>query len=194
MPPSGASAADYLTERFGDEWSLSPRAVFEPPYRQLDGSEAVVGPLAQRRYQARTTGARETSPYVNRLRMMWAAMREPVLKNFPAPPGLPKDAAAYLERVDDLYSSDAYHSLSIEGYRVSAELIELARSGNWNPDTDEDDRDSRNALAARGHAAASRLRIAMSRMLKGPRSRQRALSSSKHTCRLIPVLNCKSSR
>jgi hypothetical protein len=98
-----------------------------------------------------TFGARETSPYVNRLRMMWAAMREPVLKNFPAPPGLPKDAASYLKRVDDLYTSDAYHSLSIEGYRVSTELIERVRSGNWNPDTDKNDRENRNALAARGY-------------------------------------------
>jgi hypothetical protein len=96
-------------------------------------------------------GARETSPYVNRLRMMWAAMREPVLKNFPAPPGLPKDAASYLKRVDDLYTSDAYHSLSIEGYRVSTELIERVRSGNWNPDNDKNDRENRNALAARGY-------------------------------------------
>jgi hypothetical protein len=98
-----------------------------------------------------TFGARETSPHVNRLRMMWAAMREPVLQNFPAPPGLPKDAASYLKRVDDLYTSDAYHSLSIEGYRVSAELIERVRSGGWNPDDDKNDRENRNALAARGY-------------------------------------------
>ena len=98
-----------------------------------------------------TFGARETSPYVNRLRMMWAAMREPVLKNFGAPPGMPKDAAAYLKRVDDIYTSDAYHSLSIEGYRVSTELIERVRSGNWSPDTNKNDRENRNVLAARGY-------------------------------------------
>jgi len=98
-----------------------------------------------------TFGARETSPYINRLRMMWAAMREPVIKNFPAPPGLSKDVASYLKRVDDLYTSDAYHSLSIEGYRVSAELIERVRSGNWNPDADKKDRDNRDTLAARGY-------------------------------------------
>jgi hypothetical protein len=83
--------------------------------------------------------------------MMWAAMRDPVLKNFPAPPGVPKDAASYLARVDDLYTSDAYHSLSIEGYRVSAELIDRVRSGNWNPDNDRNDRENRNTLAARGY-------------------------------------------
>ena len=98
-----------------------------------------------------TFAARETSPYVNRLRMMWANMRTPVLQTFPAPPGLPKDPAAYLKRVDDLYVSDAYNSLSIEGYKVSAELIERVRIGSWNPETDENDRENRNALVARGY-------------------------------------------
>lgn len=95
--------------------------------------------------------ARDTSPYVNRMRMMWAAMREPVLQVIPAPPGPPKDTALYLKQVDDLYTSDAYHSLSIEGYRVSAELIERARSDNWDPDNDANDHENRNVLAARGY-------------------------------------------
>lgn len=98
-----------------------------------------------------TFSGRETSPYVNRMRMMWAQMREPILQNFPAAPGLPRDAASYLKQVDDLYTSDAYHSLSIEGYRVSAELIERVRSGSWNPDDDKNDRENPNALAARGY-------------------------------------------
>ena len=98
-----------------------------------------------------TFTARETSPYVNRLKLLWASMREPILQAFPAPPGIQKDAATYLKQVDDLYTTDAYHSLSIEGYRVSTELIERVRSGNWNPDNDQDDRQNRNALAARGY-------------------------------------------
>jgi hypothetical protein len=56
---------------------------------------------------------RETSPHVNRLRMMWAKMRAAVLTSFPAPPGLPKDKASYLADVDGLYLNDAYNSLSI---------------------------------------------------------------------------------
>jgi len=95
--------------------------------------------------------ARETSPYVNRLRMMWAAMRDPVIEVFPASPGLPRDPGAYLKRVDDLYVNDAYNSLSIEGYKVSAALIERVRAGSWNPENDDDDRQNRNALAARGY-------------------------------------------
>ncbi|VAW72009.1 hypothetical protein MNBD_GAMMA13-1401 [hydrothermal vent metagenome] len=94
---------------------------------------------------------REVSPYVNRLRMSWAAMREPVLKHFPPAPGTAIDTQTYLKQVDDIYVTDAYHSLSIEGYQVTKELIERVRNGNWNPDSDEHDRNQRNALAARGY-------------------------------------------
>lgn len=41
---------------------------------------------------------------------------------FPAAPGLPKDAKAYLKHVEDVYVTDAYHSLSIEGYGVNLEV------------------------------------------------------------------------
>jgi Fic family protein len=53
--------------------------------------------------------------------------------------------------VDEIYKSDAYHSLSIEGYSVTPELIERVRSGEWNPDDHFADRESRDALAARGY-------------------------------------------
>ena len=96
---------------------------------------------------------REASPYAGRVRLMWQAMRESVIQNFPESPGIPNDAEAYLKRVDDAYVTDAYHSLSIEGYRVSPELIERVRSGKWNPD-DEEDREHRDAMAARGYYQA----------------------------------------
>ena len=115
-----------------------------------------------------TLGSRETSPYVNRVRLMWAAMREPILKTFPAPPGLPKDSAAYLKQVDDLYASDAYNSLSIEGYQVNVALIDRVRSGRWNPDNDENDRQNRNALAARGYwQAFQRAKQSVASILRG---------------------------
>ncbi len=98
-----------------------------------------------------TFSARELSPYVNRMRMMWAAMRVVVLQHFPAPPGLPANTQGYLHQIDGIYVNDAFNSLSIEGYRVSAALIERVRSGNWNADNDENDRDNNNALAARGY-------------------------------------------
>lgn len=95
--------------------------------------------------------SRETSPWVNRMRMDWARMREEVLRVFPAAPGLPADKTAYLRKVDEIYVNDAYNSLSIEGYKVSTGLIEKVRSGKWNPSVDKDDQDQRNALAARGY-------------------------------------------
>lgn len=97
---------------------------------------------------------REPSPYAARLRLMWQSMREPVIDAFPRTPGKPNDIAAYLQRVEDAYVTDAYHSLSIEGYRVSPALIERVRGGNWNPDGDEQDRAHRDALAARGYYQA----------------------------------------
>ncbi|MBT7306926.1 MAG: Fic family protein [Gammaproteobacteria bacterium] len=96
-------------------------------------------------------GNRELSPYVNRLRMMWDAFRAPILEHFPTAPGKPEDIKAYLSQIDDIYASDAYHSLSIEGYKVSAELIERVREGNWNPDSIKADKDHQNTLAARGY-------------------------------------------
>jgi hypothetical protein len=95
--------------------------------------------------------ARETSPYVNRIRLLWQKMREPVIDRFPKAPGLPRNISAYMKRVGEAYVTDAYHSLSIEGYRVSTELIERVRGGKWNPDKNEEDRQQRNAMAARGY-------------------------------------------
>ena len=59
-----------------------------------------------------------------------------------------------MKGVHEAYVADAYHSLSIEGYRVSADLIERVRSGAWNPDLNEQDREQRNAIAARGYFQA----------------------------------------
>jgi fido (protein-threonine AMPylation protein) len=94
---------------------------------------------------------RERSPYISRMRMMWETMRQPVLDCFPKAPGLPNDLTNYLLDVQNVYVTDAYHSLSIEGYRVSRELIERVRVGTWKPDTSENDREQHDALAARGY-------------------------------------------
>jgi Fic/DOC family len=91
------------------------------------------------------------SPIVGRLQGLWTSLREPVIAAFPKAPGLPKDTKAYLQFVADSYQSDAYHSLSIEGYRVSPDLIQRVRSGTWNPDGDSADQKNKDALAARGY-------------------------------------------
>jgi hypothetical protein len=80
---------------------------------------------------------RERSPYVNRLHIMWQQMRLSICEHFPAPPGRLVDNATYIKKVEEAYVSDAYHSLSIEGYRVSAGLITRVRSGKWDPNHNE---------------------------------------------------------
>ena len=58
--------------------------------------------------------------------------------------------------LDDARIHDLRH-LSIEGYRVTPELIERVRAGNWDPDNYGTDRQSRDALAARGYWQAFQL-------------------------------------
>jgi hypothetical protein len=113
-------------------------------------------------------GTRETSPYVNRIRLLWQKMRGPVIDSFPKAPGLPRNIDAYMKRVNDAYVADAYHSLSIEGYRVTRELIERVRSGTWNPERNEGDREQRNAMAARGYwQAYQAVQKSVGRVLQG---------------------------
>ena len=112
--------------------------------------------------------ARETSPYVNRIRLLWQKMRKPIIGQFPKAPGLPRNISAYMKRVEDAYVTDTYHSLSIEGYGVTPQLIERVRSNAWNPETNEEDREQRNAMAARGYWQASRaVHKSIERVLRG---------------------------
>lgn len=94
---------------------------------------------------------RDPSPYVQRIRMLWQKMRDDIPGRFPAPIAKANDAEAYMRQVDEIYVTDAYHSLSIEGYQVSTDLIERVRRGAWNPEQDKADLDLENALAARGY-------------------------------------------
>jgi len=95
-------------------------------------------------------------------------MRGPVIDRFPKGPGLPRNIESYMKRVNDAYVTDAYHSLSIEGYRVSGELIERVRSGAWNPEANEGDREQRNAMAARGYwQAYQAVQESVRRVLQG---------------------------
>ena len=57
-----------------------------------------------------------------------------MLNAFPAEPGPPADVAAFMDAVEELYASDAYHSLSIEGYRVSDDLIRPPLQGRGTGD------------------------------------------------------------
>jgi hypothetical protein len=111
---------------------------------------------------------RVASPYASRIRLMWHAMRGPIVDRFPAPPRRPNDFDAYMKRVRETYLADAYHSLSIEGYRVSPALIERVRSGAWKPDRDEKDREHHDALAARGYwLAFQSVQKSLAKVLRG---------------------------
>lgn len=123
---------------------------------------------------------RELSPYVNRIRMNWAEMRSVVLENFPQTPELHQNIDEYLKQVDDIYVTDAYHSLSIEGYRVSEALIERVRSGNWDPETNRKDKEYANALAARGYwQAFQAVKKSLAKILHGDSSG--AVAGNDHT-------------
>jgi Fic family protein len=96
------------------------------------------------------------SAHAVRIESLWDLYREIVVSYFPESPGLDKDPDAYLKMVDDMYQSDAYHSLSIENYSVTTELIEKVRSGRWNMENDPVSREQMNAMAARGYWLASK--------------------------------------
>lgn len=90
-----------------------------------------------------------------RIRILWTKMREQVIT---AIPGIQAAFDFYvmplekiLAAIDEVYINDAYHSLSIEGYSVTPELIKKVSQGNWSPETIAQDSDTKNALAARGY-------------------------------------------
>lgn len=97
---------------------------------------------------------RITSPHVARIQALWSGQRSDVLQVFSdhslsaiAPPD-------YLAEMEERYAADAYNSLSIEGYRVTPELIERVRAHGWNPNTSAADAQESDVLAARGYFQA----------------------------------------
>ena len=112
---------------------------------------------------------RTTSPYVARLHAMWAKHRDVVEDIFPLAPGKPENAEQFLLRADETYVQDAYHSLSIEGYRVSPELIEKIRRGSFDPESGmAEDKSSADALAARGYLEAfNAVKTSVTRIISG---------------------------
>ena len=60
------------------------------------------------------------------------------------------------DSINATYVSDAYHSLSIENYRVTKELIEKIASNNWDPEGHDGDKKHLDAFAAKGYNNAFR--------------------------------------
>lgn len=109
-----------------------------------------------------------THPAAMRIRVMWERLRDAVIAVMPCASGRPTDASGYLAAVDDQYRLDAYHSLSIEGYRVSTELIERVRDGTWSPYSSPVETSARDAMAARGYwQAFQQVRVGVDEILSG---------------------------
>ncbi len=92
------------------------------------------------------------SPYAGRIHALWQSMRAQIIDIFPAVQPR-KSIDDILLKMDDLYVHDAYHSLSIEGYRVTPELIAKIGAGEWLP-LDRQDKEQIDALAAKGYSQA----------------------------------------
>ncbi len=97
---------------------------------------------------------RQTSPYVRRIQVMWEAYRKKIVPLFESLPKKPLDPKDYLQLVQQSYESDAYNSLSIEGYHVDAALIHRVENHGWDPENIPQDAVERDALAARGYFEA----------------------------------------
>lgn len=94
------------------------------------------------------------SPYSVRTALMWTEMKKQIQSLDLKLQVSSTDKDIVLANMETNYIKDSYHSLSIEGYRVTEELIEKVRDGNWNPTDNERDTEQKNALAARGYYQA----------------------------------------
>lgn len=97
---------------------------------------------------------RFSSPSVPRIISMWNNFRDDVIRLFPGPfiDIRSIDTGSIISRIREKINEDAYHSLSIEGFRVTDDLIKRVRSGDWDPDKENSDSNLRDALAAKGYS------------------------------------------
>jgi len=90
-----------------------------------------------------------------RVRIMWQQMRQGILDSYVGQhPDFDFNARPIdetLTMINEVYVHDAYNSLSIEGYKVTPDLIERVSNGDWSPETTERDHVAKDALAARGY-------------------------------------------
>jgi len=97
---------------------------------------------------------KKEAPSASRVRILWQSMRQDIIDKFSE-----IDASDFhfkplnetLDAINEIYIHDAYNSLSIEGYQVTAELIKKVSNGDWSPESIKQDRDAKDALAARGY-------------------------------------------
>lgn len=94
------------------------------------------------------------SPYAGRIEALWNKMRDNIVNHFPKPHQNGSSVEALITTIEELCREDAYHSLSIEGYQVTQDLIDRIRKGQWSPDQIQTDSEQKNALAAKGYLDA----------------------------------------
>ena len=75
---------------------------------------------------------KEVSPYATRIELHWEKNRKVIENIFSNVSLLPQKKL--IQAMQESYKRDAYHSLSIEGYRVTEELIERVSQGGWSPE------------------------------------------------------------
>lgn len=132
-------------QKFGDH--KSSKQIID----DMEGAGYTVKPVNPFEQKPYLDSIRIKSPYSGRLEALWNEMRSDVIKEFTNVPkvAVEKETLRIIKR---LYKEDSYHSLSIEGYQVTEELIERIKTGTYSPETD--DSDTRSALAAKGYLAA----------------------------------------
>lgn len=114
-------------------------------------------PTVQKLFEGQTVhqlGSMTRAPLYARIHALWQAHRQAVAALRPVPLPADIEVAAYLQQVDAIRLEDAYHSLSIERYRITPELIRKIAEGHWTPETDPADKQQTEALAAKGYLNA----------------------------------------
>ncbi|MBS4096292.1 MAG: Fic family protein [Sulfuricella sp.] len=94
------------------------------------------------------------SPLYARVRALWEQHRGTVAACRPGGAIIDIAPADYLAQVQAIRVEDAYHSLSIERYRVTLELIRKVADVGWDPLNDAADKKQMEAMAAKGYLDA----------------------------------------
>ncbi len=100
--------------------------------------------------------ARNRQALYSRVKLLWGKHRNVVLANKPAVDPINTPLNHYLNSIESLKIEDTYHSLSIERYRVTPELIQKIADNQWNYDSPED-KQHIEAMAAKGYLQAFNL-------------------------------------
>ncbi|NGX43864.1 MAG: hypothetical protein K1060chlam3_00020, partial [Candidatus Anoxychlamydiales bacterium] len=126
------------------KYHLKNNKMAEAITNELELYGMIVKPKNPFKSSAIIKSVKQISIYADRIIGFWQLHRETVIKNFPKPSI--RNKIKLLNKIDDLYTFDAYNSLSIEGYQVTIELIKQAQLNKVPLE--------KNALAAKGYSKA----------------------------------------